>query len=64
VDNRLVLADKGAGYDFNALRVGTPAEEFQRFMKREMDQAPEHSEERRLLSELYDMGMREIEQDL
>jgi len=64
LDNRLVLADPATGYDYNALRVGTPAEEFRRFMDREMAQAPDGSEEKRLLAELFEMGMREIEQDL
>jgi DNA repair exonuclease SbcCD nuclease subunit len=64
LDNRLVLADRATGYDFNALRVGAPAEEFRRFMEREMAQATDGSEEKRLLAELFEMGMREIEQDL
>ena len=64
LDNRLILVDGASGFDFNALRVGTPVEEFRRYMERELSQVDPDGEEYRLLAELFEIGMREIEQEL
>lgn len=64
IDNRLVLVDGQSGYDFNTLRVGTPIEEFRRYMEREMEQAKPGTDERAILDELYRMGIKELEQEL
>lgn len=64
IDNRLILVDGAAGFDFNALRVGTPAEEFRRHLEREMAAVEPGSDEHKLLQELFEMGIREIEQSL
>jgi len=61
VENRLVLVDEDAQYNFDALRVASPAEEFRRYVKREIDGAQERGGEVELLQELLEMGLREIE---
>ncbi len=63
VENRLVLVDESENFNFEALRVGTPAEEFKRFVSREILEAKERGEELKLLEELYEMGLREIEEN-
>jgi hypothetical protein len=59
-----VLVSGDAGYDFNALHVGTPLEEFRRHMEAEIAQTQPGSQEHKLLTELYKMGVKEIEQEL
>jgi DNA repair protein SbcD/Mre11 len=61
IENRLVLVDEDAQYNFDALRVASPIEEFKRYMRREIDDARERGGEVTLLEELLEMGLAEIE---
>jgi len=63
IDNRLVLVSGREGYDYAALKVGTPAEEFKRYIEREISATRPGSDERALLVELYKMGVKELEQE-
>lgn len=62
IDNRLILIDAQAGYDYSALRVEPPAGEFRNFVEREIAAAPAGSEEAILLKELLQAGLAEIEE--
>ena len=64
IENRLVLVDETDEFRLEALRVGTPAEEFKRFVSREIIEAKERGEEVKLLEELYEAGVKEIEESL
>ncbi|MEW5946916.1 MAG: hypothetical protein AB1742_12030 [bacterium] len=60
LDNRLVLVDEGEEYRFGALHVGSPEDEFRRYMEGEIRQAKPGSPEQALLNELLEMGLKEI----
>lgn len=62
VENRLMLVDDVSNYNFEALRVAAPVEEFKRYMRREIKNARERGGEVRLLEELLEMGLKEIEE--
>lgn len=64
IDNRLFLIDSEMDYNFDALRVNSPADEFMRTVKKEMDEAGDRGEEVRLLEELLQMGLEEIEKGI
>ena len=64
IENRLVLVDENADFKLEALHVGTPADEFKRFVSREILEAKERGDEVKLLEELYELGVREIEESL
>ncbi len=64
VENRLALVDAGEEYRFDALRVNSPAQEFERYVEREIAAAQDRGDEVRLLKELLEMGVKEIEEGL
>ncbi len=61
IDNRLYLIDSDMDYNFDALCVNSPADEFMRTVKKEMDEAGDRGKEVKLLEELLQMGLEEIE---
>ncbi|HOO57090.1 MAG TPA: hypothetical protein PLN69_09725 [bacterium] len=66
IDNRLSLVDENEGYNFDALKVRPPIEEFKNYVRKEIDNAKKQKrhDEAKLLEELSLMGIREIEEGL
>lgn len=62
IENRIILLDGNQRYNFDALKVFTPSEEFRHTMEGEIEEARERGEEVRFLQELLEMGIREIEE--
>jgi len=62
LENRLILLDSGREYNFDALRVNTPSDEFRYTVEKELEEAKGRGGEVELLKELLEMGIREIEE--
>ncbi len=63
IENNLVLLETTENFNFDSLRVGTPAEEFTRTVEREIAESASTGAEARLLRKLLEMGIREIQEE-